>query len=294
MKRAVVGIAVSLTIAVLVGWAGSHGSLAVRGVPLYAICGMVAFAVHWVVFIPSYIYRTERYFDLTGTIAYVSVVACALILNPAPDLRSVLVGALVLIWSSRLGSFLFLRIRRQGKDDRFDRIKNDFMMFLMTWTLSGLWVYLTAAAGIAAMTNVKSGALDSYAIIGFCIWLLGFSVEVVADRQKTRFRSQLENQGKFISAGLWAWSRHPNYFGEIVLWIGIAVIAFPVLSGSQLVLLLSPVFVWFLLAKVTGIPLLEAKAERNWGNDPAYRSYRDSTSLLFPIPPSGAATRSDA
>jgi steroid 5-alpha reductase family enzyme len=191
----------------------------------------------------------------------------------------------VLIWTLRLGSFLFRRIKRAGKDDRFDRIKQDFLAFLMTWTLSGLWVYLTAAAALAAIASTESQPLGVLAFIGIALWVLGFGIEAIADAQKSRFRSQPENRGQFISHGLWAWSRHPNYFGEIVLWTGIAVIAFPALSGWQYAMLISPVFVWVLLTRVSGIPMLEEKAEKQWGNDPAYRVYRDATPVLVPWPP---------
>ena len=266
--------------------AGSDGGVRTGGIPLFAICGLLAFLVHWVIFIPSYFLRTEHYFDLTGSITYLSVIGIALLGNPERGIRSLIVGSLVMIWTLRLGSFLFSRIKRAGKDDRFDRLKKDVLAFFMTWTLSGLWVFLTAAAALAVMTSEASKPVDLFAIVGVCIWLLGFLFEIVADNQKSRFRSHPENRGKFITQGLWAWCRHPNYFGEITLWVGIAIIVFPVLSGWQLVTLVSPVFVWFLLTKVSGIPLLEATAEEKWGDDSAYRIYKASTPPLFPRPPS--------
>lgn len=291
MKRSIIGISLSLAIALLIGLAGSSDSVRVGGLPLFAICGLLAFLVHWGVFIPSYVFRTEHYFDLTGSITYVSVVSIALLGNPERDIRSLVIGGLIMIWALRLGSFLFRRVKRVGKDDRFDRIKNDFLAFLMTWTLSGLWVFLTAAAALAAMTSEASRPMDLFAVAGVCIWLFGFLFEFVADNQKSRFRSQSDNQDKFIAQGLWAWSRHPNYFGEITLWVGIALIAFPVLSGWQLVTMVSPVFVWLLLAKISGIPLLEAKADANWGNDQNYRDYKSSTPVLFPRPPRRIGSR---
>ena len=284
-RRSIIGLVVSLTIAMLLAIAGSDGSVSVGGFPLFAICGVVAFCVHWIAFVPAYIRRTEHFFDLTGSIAYVCVVISAWSGNSEGDFRSMLLCALVLIWSVRLGSFLFLRVRRAGQDDRFDRLKHDFLAFLMTWTLSGLWVFLTAAAALAAATSATKSPLDAYLVIGSLVWLIGFCIEVIADRQKSVFRSKPENRDRFISHGLWAWSRHPNYFGEITLWFGVAVIAYPVLSGWQMVTLSSPVFVWFLLTRVSGIPLLEAKAEKRWGDSEEYRRYRDRTSKLIPRPP---------
>jgi steroid 5-alpha reductase family enzyme len=104
----------------------------------------------------------------------------------------------------------------------------------------------------------------------------------VADNQKGRFKADPANQGKFISTGLWAKSRHPNYFGEIVLWIGVLLIAVPVLEGWQWVALLSPVFVALLLVKGSGVPLLEAKADKKWGGQPDYEAYKKNTPVLIP------------
>ena len=281
-RLSIIGIAVSLAAAGLIGIAGSDGSVWIGDVPLFALCGVVAFVVHWIVFVPSYIRRTERYFDLTGSIAFVSVTACALLANPDRNGRALLLGALVIIWTLRLGPFLFFRVKRTGGDDRFDRLKSDLLAFLMTWTLSGLWVFITAAAALAAITSTKQVNLAWTDALGLIIWTTGFAFEVIADWQKSRFRSNPVNRDRFISHGLWRMSRHPNYFGEIMLWSGIAVFAFPALSGWQLATLISPVFVWLLLTRVSGIPLLEAKAAAKWGDDSSYRSYVSKTPILVP------------
>ena len=194
-------------------------------------------------------------------------------------------GAIVAVWTVRLGSFLFARINRDGKDARFDELKPSFPRFLMTWTLQGLWVFLTLACALAAMTSEGVRPLGVTALVGALIWAVGFSIEVVADRQKRQFRADPDNRGRFIQGGLWAWSRHPNYFGEIMLWIGVTIIAVPQLGGWQFVTLVSPVFVYFLLTRISGIPLLEERAEAKWGDDPEYRAYRDRTPELVMRPP---------
>lgn len=114
------------------------------------------------------------------------------------------------------------------------------------------------------------------------LWAAGFAVEVIADRQKSRFRADDAHRGRFISTGLWSRSRHPNYFGEILLWIGVAVIALPVLQGWQWVGLVSPVFVAVLITRVSGVPLLEAKADAKWGGQPDYEEYKRTTPVLVP------------
>ena len=213
---------------------------------------------------PAYLGRTERFYDLTGTLTYLSVVVLALVGGSGSTL-SILLGVLIAVWAVRLGTFLVLRIRKDGSDGRFDEIKVDPARFLMSWTLQGLWVLLTAGAALAAMTSASVADPGPVTALGVAIWLAGFAIEATADAQKRAFRRDPGNRGRFITSGLWAWSRHPNYFGEITLWVGIAVIAAPALSGWQFVTLVSPLFVALLLTRVSGVPLLEARGKRTWG-----------------------------
>lgn len=287
-RRAVVGILVGVAIGAAVAVAGSQRGATVAGWPVFALCAGLAFAINWLVFVPSFIQQTEHYFDLTGSLTYVTVVVTALVLSGAADARALLLAALVVLWAGRLGSFLFARIRRDGRDGRFDALKPSLPRFLMTWTLQGLWVLLTLAPSLAAMTTLHARPLDLFAAVGLAVWAIGFGIEVVADRQKREFRRHPGNRGRFITTGLWAWSRHPNYFGEITLWTGVALLAAPVLGGWQYLTLVSPLFVYLLLTRVSGIPLLEARAEERWGGDPAYRAYRDRTPPLFLRPPRSA------
>lgn len=283
-RQALLALPSILLIGVAIGWAGSRASVEVLGWPLFALCGAIAFGVNWLIFVPAFAYQTERYFDLTGSLTYLALVAASLLLGPA-DPRALLLAGLISIWASRLGSFLFLRIREDGSDGRFDRIKTNFARFLMTWTLQGLWVFLTLSCALAAMTSSSSQPLDVCALLGTILWLVGFAIEVAADRQKRAFRNAPENAGRFITSGVWAWSRHPNYFGEILLWFGIAVIALPSLAGWQFATLISPVFVFVLLTRISGIPLLEASAEKRWGDEPAFREYTERTPALIPRVP---------
>ena len=154
---------------------------------------------------------------------------------------------------------------------------------MLTWTLQGLWVSLTLAAALAAVTSNEPKGLDVFAYIGLAVWVLGFTLEAVADLQKSRFRADSANKGSFIASGLWAISRHPNYFGEITLWTGIAIIALPVLQGWQFVTLISPVFVYLLISRVSGVPLLEKKADATWGGREAYEAYKRRTPVLVPF-----------
>lgn len=284
--QSLVTIAVSVAVGAGVAVAGGAGGLEVAGVPVFALCAGLAFAVNWAAFVPAYLTRSERFYDLTGTLTYLTVVAVAVAAGSGSAL-SIVLAALIAIWALRLGTFLVQRIRRDGSDGRFDEIKVDPAQFLMSWTLQALWVVLTAGAALAAMTSADAAEPGVATFVGLVIWCIGFAVEVIADAQKRAFRADPTNRGRFITTGLWAWSRHPNYFGEITLWVGIAVIAAPALSGWQFVTLVSPVFVTLLLTRVSGIPLLEARGKRTWGDDADYRDYLARTPVLVPRPPRG-------
>jgi len=283
--ESVIAIVAALLVAAAVAWAGSQDGVRIAGLPVFILAGISAFVIQWAVFLPSYRKQTEHWYDLTGSLTYLTVAVGALLVVARFDLRSLVLVALVAVWAGRLGTFLYQRVKKAGSDSRFDDIKPSFLRFLMAWTLQGLWVFLTLAAALAAMTASTAPAFGWLGWLGVLVWIGGFATEAVADAQKRAFRSDPVNKGQFIRSGLWALSRHPNYFGEITLWTGIALIALPALSGWQYVALISPVFVYLLLTRISGIPMLEERAEERWGDDPAYREYKERTPVLFPKPP---------
>jgi len=282
-------ILTAITIAIVLGaamsWAGSDSGDRVGDISVFALCGALAFVINWLAFIPSALKQTEHYYDLVGGITYVTVILVAVLLSSELDLRGMLVAAMVLIWALRLATFLFQRVSKAGGDSRFDNIKTRPQKFFMAWTLQGLWVLLTAAAALAVITGGVREPLGAIGIAGIALWSVGILIESVADRQKTKFKADPDNEGKFINVGLWAWSRHPNYFGEILLWTGMAIVAVPVLQGWQWATLISPVFVTILLTKVSGIPALEEKADERWGGQEGYEEYKRRTPVLIPKPP---------
>lgn len=280
-----ISILIAVALAAAVSIAGGSGGSTVGPVSTFALCAFIAFLINWVAFIPANAAKTERYYDLTGCITYLSVIAVALLFSAQLDARALIVAALVVVWSLRLGSFLFARISRDGKDDRFDDIKPNPWRFLVAWTIQALWVVLTAACALAVITGGNREPIGVIGALGVLIWIFGFAVEVIADQQKSKFKRDPQNAGRFISSGLWAWSRHPNYFGEMVLWFGIAVIALPALQGWQYITLISPLFVYLLIRYISGVNKLEQKADRKWADDAAYQAYKNKTSLLVLKPP---------
>jgi steroid 5-alpha reductase family enzyme len=280
-----VTITIAVCISVLVALASAQGSLISGEYPVLFICLFIAFIIQWIVFIPSFYFSTERFYDLTGSITYMIVIVTALyhkseFIGSRSDLRSLLIAGFVIIWALRLGSFLFLRVLKDKEDRRFSEWKKNFHQFLRVWTLQGLWVFLTSVAAVTAITSRKIIEPDLFLYIGSFLWMFGFLFESIADYQKRKFRS--ENKNKFIQSGLWSVSRHPNYFGEIVLWLGIALIAFPTLVGPQYVSLISPLFVYLLLTRVSGVHILEKHADDTWGKKKDYKAYKEKTPVLFP------------
>jgi steroid 5-alpha reductase family enzyme len=286
-KISIIALPIIILAGVGLAFAGSQGGATVAGFPVFAMGIILAFVIQWVAFIPAYLRQTEKFFDLTGSITFISVALLTVVLSPVVDGRSLLLIGMVMVWALRLGTFLYKRVHIAGEDRRFREIKPSIPRFLLTWTLQGIWVSFSLAAALVAITSETRLSIDVFAIAGFLVWAFGFGVEVIADLQKSKFKADPANKGKFINTGLWSWSRHPNYFGEIVLWIGVAIVALPILQGWQWVAIISPVFITLLLTKISGIPMLEVRADEKWGGQEDYEAYKARTSVLIPRPPSG-------
>ena len=283
-------ISVVIALAYLLSLAGNSSSLEIHmpfsdagtTLPLFGLCVAFIFVLQWLAFIPAYLTHSEKFYDIMGSLTFISIAGIALAVSSEQDLRSVLLILFVATWAARLGSFLFLRIHGAKSDKRFDKIKRQFFTFLMTWTLQGMWVLFCISPALMVWSHPQNYPIDTIAVIGIALWLVGFTIEVVADRQKSKFRAQPENAGQFITQGLWARSQHPNYFGEILLWIGICVLALPALEGWRYVVLLSPLFVWLQLTKISGVRMLDNLANKRWGSDPEYQQYVKNTPVLIP------------
>lgn len=250
--------------------------------PAMSSLALGAFGMQWLAFIPARVLQTERFYDLTGSITYIAVTLAAISVTTAPSSAQWLIAIMIFLWAGRLGSFLFRRIHAAGGDQRFDHIKVSSSRFFVAWTLQGAWVVMTSCAALTVILSTAQPPMGAIYVIGAVMWATGFAIEVIADRQKSRFRADPANTGQFINVGLWARSRHPNYFGEILLWAGIAVMAVPYLSGSQWVVLLSPLFVYALLTRLSGIPTLARRGQQLWGADPSYQAYLANTPRLLP------------
>ena len=249
--------------------------------PLVKNLILLIFCIQWISFIPAFIFQTEKFYDLTGSLTYLTTVFFTLYITDSGNIANYIIVACIAIWAIRLGSFLFMRIHKAGEDRRFRDIKPNFTRFFMTWTLQGMWVSMCLLCVLTALSSYSGIIVNNIFYIGLIIFISGFIIEVLADHQKTVFRKKIDYKDKFISSGLWAYSRHPNYFGEILLWLGIAVMSFSSLEGFQYFTLISPIFVYILLVYISGIRMLENQANKKWGHLDSYKKYLKNTPRLF-------------
>ena len=276
-KSSIINIIISIAVIfATLGFAELSGSELVVKTAWYVL------VIHWLAFIPALIFKTEKFYDLTGSICYAFSAIYVYLQSYGMFLSlSFFISLAILIWTLRLGSFLLKRVMDAGEDKRFRTIKTNPTQFFMTFNLSALWVVICS---LCALTAVSNGVLEVKPIfyMGLLIFIIGFLIEVIADNQKTAFRAVPENANSFITTGLWSVSRHPNYFGEVTLWLGIAMMSLPYLEGVQYWTLISPIFSFVLIYYVSGVRMLEARANVKWGENKEYLDYVKKTPIFFP------------
>lgn len=237
-----------------------------------------AFGLQLIGYFIAILTHSEVFYDLFGSITFVLV---ALESYNTKSLVSKVATILVIIWASRLGSFLFFRVLKTGGDSRFDTIRANRVAFLVAWMMQGIWVIATL---LPLMLVTMDADLRSWQLVlGVGMWCFGFLLETIADVQKFIFKSKAENSKRIIDVGVWSWCKYPNYFGEILLWCGICITctsSLDVLSSWKTVAmsLVSPVFVILLLCFVSGIPIQEKQALSRWGQS----WEEDDRNLLIP------------
>ena len=266
----------------LINFAGQNIDIEIRGINAFTFILIVAVLLQIIFFIPSFLLKTEKYYDLVGSLTYITTVSLAYFSVENKTMIDSIIYFYVMVWALRLGIYLFRRVRNDGKDVRFEQAKRHFLWFLQYWMGQALWVSLTACTAIIGILSPEDDLLPVLAMIGMALWLSGFTIESVSDYQKRVFRKENNPSEAFIHTGLWARSRHPNYFGEIMLWTGIAVIALNTLTGIEYITLVSPIFVYILLTRMSGINKLEQIADERYGHLEEYQRYKRNTPVLVP------------
>ena len=266
----------------LINFAGQNIEIEIRGVNAFTFILIIAVLLQVFFFIPSFLMKTEKYYDLVGSLTYITTVSLAYFAVENKTMIDSIIYFYVMVWASRLGIYLFRRVRNDGKDVRFEKAKRHFFWFLQYWIGQALWVSLTACAAIIAILSPEEDTLPVLAMVGMALWLSGFTIESISDYQKRVFRKENNPSEAFIHTGLWARSRHPNYFGEISLWTGITVMAISTFEGMNFLALFSPIFSYLLLVYVSGVRMLEYRGKKKWGHLDEYKKYKENTPKLIP------------
>lgn len=232
-------------------------------------------------------FNSEKFYDLSGSFTHFAVVASSLLFEARRRTPRQLFAALAsVMWMTRLGTFLYTRILRDGKDTRFDEFKRARLAFVQVWALQAVWVMFAELPVVLINNRDDDAPTTAVDVLAMLAWSVGFLIEAAADSQKMAFRDDPQNKDKFITTGIWRYSRHPNYFGEILMWSALACLASSAafhLSDPYLhAAWISPGFSALLLLFVSGVPMVEEKGMAKWGKDAAYLEYVRSTSCVVP------------
>ncbi|KAI5660270.1 hypothetical protein M9H77_29063 [Catharanthus roseus] len=250
-----------------------------------ALTAIVTVGYQFLFFIVTALLKFDKVTDFAGSTNFIILAVLTLVVKASWNFRQIILSLLVIIWGLRLGLFLLMRILQWGEDRRFDEMRTKLGKLAVFWTFQAIWVWTVSLPVTIVNASDRNPSLQAADIIGWIMWSAGFIVEATADQQKLMFKNSAENRGKWCNIGLWKYSRHPNYFGEIFLWWGIFVASTPVLEGAEWLVIFGPVFLTLLLLFLSGIPLLEESADKKFGNVPAYRQYKKVTSPLILLPP---------
>eukprot|EP01129_Flabellula_baltica_P001314 TRINITY_DN11201_c0_g1_i1.p1 TRINITY_DN11201_c0_g1~~TRINITY_DN11201_c0_g1_i1.p1 ORF type:complete len:297 (-),score=25.47 TRINITY_DN11201_c0_g1_i1:40-930(-) len=236
-------------------------------------------------------FRFDKVTDLAyGTNFFIISIAC-LLLNGTYYMRQIIVTICITLWGLRLAIYLFVRINIIGKDDRFDQWRDKPLLFLRFWIFQAITIWIVHLPSTILLAprledqvdpDPPLGAVD---VVGWAIFMVGLLVETVADFQKFVFRQNELNSGLYCNRGIWSWSRHPNYFGEFLVWIGLFICSIPILQGAEWISILCPIYLILTILFLSGVSRLEKSSDKRYGTNPGYYSYKNKTSALIPIPP---------
>ena len=240
---------------------------------LITVCMQLCF------FAIAYTLKIDKVTDFAGTSNFIVLAAFTLWLGNDFSTPKLLATLMVCLWGFRLGGYLFYRILIWGEDHRFDKMREVFWSFLGFWIYQMLWVFLLSLPVTYLNGMTGDFELTSLSYIGITMFGIGFTIESMADY--TKFKHKLYGE-KWCRTGMWAISRHPNYFGNIFLWSGIYVYCYS--HGVALWTIIGLIWIILLLLFVSGMNFLEASANSKYGSDSDYKKYKSETSILIPIP----------
>lgn len=244
---------------------------------------LISLGINLLLFAFAFKLKTDKLTDFSYALSFIVVNIVALAKTGNYSLPNILMASYITLWALRLGIYLVIRIKKWGRDRRFDAIRNNFTKFLQFWVFQAITVWVVSLAALQFYRLNEVDKLGTLNIIGAALFFIGLIVETTADRQLFNFSNQKQNKGKFINQGLWKYSRHPNYLGEITVWLGIYIFTLSSLSGTSAIIgAISPIFIFLMIRFVSGVPKLEKSAKEKWGKDKGYQEYKKKTGLIFP------------
>ncbi|CAF0867173.1 unnamed protein product [Didymodactylos carnosus] len=249
-----------------------------------AIAIIITVGYQLIFFIITYIVKFDKITDFGGSTNFILIALTTFFLHQTYYTRQIIVTCLVCIWAIRLGLFLLIRILKWGEDNRFDNIRTNFFKLLGFYAFQILWVWVVSLPVTFINSSNKNPNIDGFDIAGICLWAIGVCIEAIADVQKLVYKQDPTNHNHWCDKGLWKYSRHPNYFGEMMVWWGVFLLAVPILFEAKWVAILSPLFLMFLLLFLSGIPPLEKSMEQRFGQREDFRLYKTQTSPLIVMP----------
>lgn len=246
---------------------------------------ILVFTLQILFFLIWWFFKTDKVTDISYACTFLVAVMYLYVQNIS--VSTSILFLMITLWSLRLGMYLWIRIFYMGKDNRFDSVREDFVRFFLFWLYQAITICIILLPSIFFIIGENS--FRGISIFGMCIFVLWLVIESVADYQKYGFKTSSKNRDHWVDIGLWKHARHPNYFGEILIWWGVFIFCMSSLSGWEYVTIISPIYVVIILVFVSGIPPLQKRYDQKYGHNPKYQQYKEQTFLLVPVPKSKIA-----
>jgi steroid 5-alpha reductase family enzyme len=253
----------------------------------YLLALLVSLGINLLFFLLASAFKTDKFTDFTYGLTFIILALLFLLKNQTFYRYQLLLAVMVILWGVRLITYLLVRILKIKKDRRFNKIRENPLKFLQFWVFQGLAVWAIMLPSIYLLNKIESRLLSPVMVLGIIIWAFGLLIETVSDLQKFSFKNNPKNKNLWIQSGLWKYSRHPNYFGEMLCWWGIFIYTLPYLQGLSWLTIFGPIFITFILLFVSGIPPLEKRYDKRYADNKEYQEYKERTSILIPLPQKG-------
>lgn len=247
------------------------------------ICFIAALSFSIICFIISLALKRSDIADTFWGIGFIIIVISSFFVNHNLQLSNLVINTLVILWGTRLSYHIFSRNLKKDEDIRYIEMQKNWgknfyiMSYLQIFLLQSILMYIISLPII--IVNSTNGSTNYLIFLGIIIWILGFFFESVGDKQLKDFIKNPDNKGKIMTSGLWRYTRHPNYFGEVTMWWGIFLIS--INYGYWWLGMVGPVTISFLILKVSGIPM----TEKHFEGKPGWEEYKNKTSAFLPMVP---------